>query len=414
MPAPSHIAIWAIAALTIAAILVRPFRVPEWCWAVAGAAALVASGLLPGASALHAAWDGMDVYLFLAGMLALSELARIEGLFDWLASRIVPAARGSTRLLFAWVYLAGIAITALLSNDGTILLLTPAVLAVVRGAGVTPLPFLFACAFVANAASFILPISNPANLVLFPTLPTLGPWFAAFGLPSLAAVALTYAALHMLFGRGLASGHESGVPQYALSPTGKLTAAVVAGSAGAILVCAAIGWPVGRAAFLLGGASLLVVALADSNSPRAVLRETPWTIVPLVAGLFVVVAALDRSGVLQLARDFFRYAGTLSPGSGKLLAGAAVAVADNALNNLPVGVILRYSVHAAAVAPFVSHAALIAVDLGPNLSLTGSLATLLWLITLRRENIEVTPLQFLKIGVVVTLPALAAALVAVR
>ena len=165
---------------------------------------------------------------------------------------------------------------------------------------------------------------------------------------------------------------------------------------------------------MLGGASLLIVALADSNSPRAVLRESPWSIVPLVAGLFVVVAALDRSGVLDLARDFFRYAGTLAPGSGKLLTGAVVTLADNTLNNLPVGVIARYSIHAAAVSPFVSHAALVAVDLGPNLSVSGSLATLLWLITLRRENIHVSPLQFFKIGLLVTVPALAAALVAVR
>ena len=54
---------------------------------------------------------------------------------------------------------------------------------------------------------------------------------------------------------------------------------------------------------------------------------------------------------------------------------------------------------------------LIGVDLGPNLSVTGSLATILWLIALRREGEAVTAWQFLKLGIIVMPPALLAALV---
>src|SRR6185437_14909549 len=128
-----------------------------------------------------AAWTavkaGTDVYLFLAGMMLLAELARQHGVFDWLAALAMENARGSQFRLFVLVYVIGIAVTALLSNDATAVLLTPAVLAVVRRARTSPLPYLFACAFVANAAGFVLPISNPANLVVFDgQLPTLGRW----------------------------------------------------------------------------------------------------------------------------------------------------------------------------------------------------------------------------------------------
>ena len=110
---------------------------------------------------------GLDVYLFLTGMMLLSELARRQGVFDWLASLAVKAAKGSPARLFLLVYLVGTAVTVFLSNDATAVVLTPAVYAAVKKAGTKALPYLLICAFIANAASFVLPISNPANLVVY-------------------------------------------------------------------------------------------------------------------------------------------------------------------------------------------------------------------------------------------------------
>ena len=118
---------------------------------------------------------GLDVYLFLTGMMLFAELARQEGLFDWLASLAVSSAKGSPRRLFLLVYAVGTIVTVFLSNDATAVVLTPAVYAATRAAGAKPLPYLFICAYIANAASFVLPISNPANLVIFGArMPSLG------------------------------------------------------------------------------------------------------------------------------------------------------------------------------------------------------------------------------------------------
>ena len=100
-------------------------------------------------------------------MMLLAEVARQEGLFDWLAAQAVRHSRGSAKRLFLIVYVVGTIVTVLLSNDATAVVLTPAVYAATRAAKVEPLPYLFVCAFIANAASFVLPISNPANLVVF-------------------------------------------------------------------------------------------------------------------------------------------------------------------------------------------------------------------------------------------------------
>src|SRR5437867_2049073 len=197
MTAPQG-ATWAIALLSAGGVIVRPWRLPEALWAVLGATALVVLSLLPWTDAVHAVARGNDVYLFLIGMMLLAELARSEGLFDWLAALAVRCARGSDERLFALVYAVGTAVTVFLSNDATAVVLTPAVYAAARAAGAPPLPYLYVCAFVANAASFVLPISNPANLVVFGShMPPLQSWLARFALPSVLAIAATYAALRL-------------------------------------------------------------------------------------------------------------------------------------------------------------------------------------------------------------------------
>ena len=177
---------WGIVAVATTGVIARPFGWPEWIWACLGAALLVLLGLLPWSDALAGVSKGTDVYLFLIGMMVLAELARREKLFDWLAAHAARHARGSAQRLFALVYGVGVVVTVFLSNDATAVVLTPAVAAVARAAEAEdPLPYLFTCAFVANAASFVLPISNPANLVIYgQAMPPLLEWAPRYALPS--------------------------------------------------------------------------------------------------------------------------------------------------------------------------------------------------------------------------------------
>lgn len=127
-------ATWGIAALATSGVIIRPWRLPEAVWAVLGAATLVALGLLPWTDAVSGVLKGLDVYLFLLGMMLLAELARSEGLFDWLAALAVERARGSPQQLFTLIYIVGTLVTVCLSNDATAVVLTPAVYAAARAA----------------------------------------------------------------------------------------------------------------------------------------------------------------------------------------------------------------------------------------------------------------------------------------
>ena len=119
--------------------------------------ALILLHLISWDHTLLAVTKGIDVYLFLAGMMLLAELAQWEGVFNWLASWAVRAANKSASRLFLLIYCVGTIVTVFLSNDATAVVLTPAVYAAVRKAKVDALPYLLACAFIANAASFVLP-----------------------------------------------------------------------------------------------------------------------------------------------------------------------------------------------------------------------------------------------------------------
>ncbi len=156
-----HILLAVIVASSILLMLIRPRGIREVYWVGGGSLLLVALRLVPLKLAGHAVAEGLDVYLFLIGMMLLSEVAREQGVFDWLASVTVRGADGSCSRLFTLVYAVGTAVTILMSNDATAVVLTPAILSAVRKAKVEPLPYLFVCALIANAASFVLPISNP-------------------------------------------------------------------------------------------------------------------------------------------------------------------------------------------------------------------------------------------------------------
>ena len=415
MSSAAVIALWLVSALAVAGMLARPWRVPEWVWASGGAMVLVATGVLPLGDALRGIGRGADVYAFLIGILALAEFARAARLFDWLAVRLLHASGASPSRLLGLVYLAGVAVTVVLSNDTTVVVLTPAVLAALKRSDADPLPYLYACAFVANAASFVLPISNPANLVVFGSaLPALRPWFAAFGLASLAAVVLTYAVLRGLMHRRLARPLSVRPLPVDLPPGAGVAATVLAASILALVAATWLGVNVGYTAL---GAALVtgaVLAVASRDLVRRALPRVSWHVVPLVAGLFAIVTALDRAGGVAAGRELLSAGRGLAAPWGTLVVGAVVTAVVNVFNNLPVGVLAGFALQSAHALPALAHATLVAIDLGPNVSVTGSLATLLWLFVLRRDGIHITAWQFARLGIAVTLPALIAALLLVR
>ena len=410
-PELAHTLITAIIAISIALMLIRPRGIAEAYWIGGGVALLLGLRLITPRLALRGVAESLDVILFLTGMMLISELASEQGVFDWLSGIAVHNAEGSCLRLFALVYLVGTAVTVFLSNDATAVVLTPAILAAVRKAKVQPLPYLFACAFIANAASFLLPISNPANLVVFHNaMPPLGHWLLAFGVPCLLSIVVTFWTLRRIFRKELAHTIDHSVEATPLTSNGKLVLAGVVVMIAVLLAASSFGLNLGLPTCLASIGVIGFVCLKERANPLPLSRGISWETLGLVAGLFIMVDAMESIGAMRHTEAWLAWTQHLGLVTGQFVTGFAVGAANNLVNNLPLGLIVGSTVHAAHANGPITDAVLIGVDLGPNLSITGSLATILWLIALRKEKLEVSFWDFFKVGVVAMPAAMVASL----
>jgi arsenical pump membrane protein len=410
-PAFAHSLLALIVAISILLMLIRPRNIPEVYWVGGGVFLLLILRLVPLVLVGRAAAKALDVCLFLSGMMLLSELAREHGVFDWLSSVAVRSARGSCFRLFALVYAVGTIVTIFMSNDATAVVLTPAILAAVRKAKVEPLPYLFVCAFIANAASFLLPISNPANLVVFHNqMPPLREWLVAYGIPCLLSVVTTFIVLRWIFRKHLCASIDGEVEYKPLPSEGRLVLIGLALMVAVLLAASSFGKDLGLRTCLAALAITVVVSFRARRSPLQLATEISWSTLALVVGLFVMVDAIETIGAMQLTQEWLAWVQRIGSATGTLITGFAVGVANNLVNNLPLGLIAGSTLHSAHAKGLIADAVLIGVDLGPNLSITGSLATILWLIALRKEKIDVSFWDFLKVGIVAMPLALLASL----
>ena len=163
-----------------------------------------------------------------------------------------------------------------------------------------------------------------------------------------------------------------------------------------------LGAPACVAGLLVAG----IVCLRDHRAAKDVAKEISWSVIPLVAGLFVIVEAVNGAGALHATVKALQTMKSWTPLSAAFSSAFGIALISNVMNNLPSGLIIGAAVQAAGATAPLRHAVLIGVALGPNLSVAGSLATILWLIAIRREGEEIGFWEFFRWGVLIMPPAL--------
>jgi arsenical pump membrane protein len=177
-----------------------------------------------------------------------------------------------------------------------------------------------------------------------------------------------------------------------------------------LLTASSLGKDLGLPTCLAALAITAFISIMARSNPLRLAGEISWATLALVAGLFVMVDAMESIGAIHETREWLTWVQTLGSTTGTLITGFGVGIANNLVNNLPLGLIAGGTLQAAHAKGLIADAVLIGVDLGPNLSITGSLATILWLIALRKEKLDVSFWDFLKVGVVAMPVALLASL----
>jgi len=231
------------------------------------------------------------------------------------------------------------------------------VIVAVRAAKIkNPLPFLFICAFVANAASFVLPISNPANIVVYgKDLPPLESWLRQFALPSIVAVVVTFICLYFNQRRNINLPIERNIAIPPLSNDAKISFIGIGFAAVVLLVCSALGYDLGLPTAMSSIALLLIIILKKGTTELKLLQHISWGVLPMIAGLFIIVEGLMKTGLLQFMHHALEKGLAQSETQTTWLSGVGIGFLSNVMNNLPAALAVSDVVQAGVPSPSPAH-----------------------------------------------------------
>jgi arsenical pump membrane protein len=385
-------------AATLAAAVTRP-RVPEWVVAGVVALLLVAVGAISLNGARHALGDLGPTIGFLAALLVLAEGCRREGVFEAIGRWMAGASAGRPPQLLALTFLAAALVTAVLGLDATVVLLTPVVFVTAARLRVSPKPHSYACTHLANSASLLLVVSNLTNLLAFRASGLSFTRFASLmALPWLVAIAVEWVVLRRFFATELAARGEATTTTDRAPPLPGFALTVL----GLTLVGFAVSSPLAIAPvwFAVAGAvAITLPALRRVSGATTVARAAEPGFLIFVFALGVIVASAGEHGLRSAVASVLPAGGSLPD----LLAIAGISAAlANLVNNLPATLILTPVTAVLGTGPVL--AMLIGVNVGPNLTYAGSLATLLWRRVLRTEGTDIGLGEFTRLGLL-TVPA---------
>ncbi|MCL4394751.1 MAG: SLC13 family permease [Chloroflexi bacterium] len=390
---------------TLVVIMARPYGIPEAAAATVGAALVVLIGLVQPDEALRVLIEQWNVFGFLLGLMTISAMADQEGIFERIADQAGRWGRGDAARLYLIIFLVGALITAFLSNDATALVLTPLVYALVTRLRLPVLPFMFACTFVADTASFLLPVSNPINILVLGSFPSdLALFLRYLLLPSVFCIGWNAVTFIWRF-------HDDLDLSYALDPPSRreepprqsrFALGVLALIALAFVVASALRLPLSAVA--LAGAATLVAGAARRRRLewRKLRDEISWSLFILIGGLFILVRGIENLGLTAAFGSALLNLAGADPLREIVVTAAGTALGSNLVNNVPMALVMTSALHSipgvVAANPGLAYATILGADLGPNITTVGSLATILWVLILRRKGLQVSTVEYFKLG----------------
>lgn len=394
-----------VTACTLILMLTRPRGLSEAWFAAAGAIALTIATVLPIDAAGGAVTETADVLVFLAAMMLVTGVVERAGVIEVLAEQVARATGNNNRTLYVAMFLLSAVVTATMSLDITIILITPILYAVTRRRGIDPVPYLFACVFVANIGSLILPVSNLTNLLLVNRLELpFSDFVQVMWLPNTVALATTLLMFLWLFRNQLSvlpeteiTGSQEIVPGVAGGQWRRLVGLVLAMVIAGLLVVGFLEQPIWIPA--AAGAIVLLAAtvLTRRITIEDVVRDLSLSLFVFVIAMTMIVQAINTH-VLQSAEIPIP-----ASAEGQIVAGVLMAgIASNVINNVPATVIAGEVLIGIPSGPreVMAYAALIGANIGPALTTYGSLATMLWLSLLRKRGTRLSTGMYMRVSLI--------------
>ncbi|MCL6599243.1 MAG: arsenic transporter [Alicyclobacillus macrosporangiidus] len=364
-----------------------------------------------------------DATLAFVAIIVISTILDKAGFFEWAALKMAKAARGDGRRAFLYVTLLGATVAAFFANDGAALILTPIVLEKVKLLKLDMkrmIPFIVASGFIADTTSLPLVVSNLVNIVSADYF-QIGfvRYFAHMVMPNLLSLGASILMLYLFFRSDIPKTYrpkDLPEPARAIAHQGmfRLSWIILAVLMAGYILTDLFHFPVSVAAGVIAIVFLVAGARTRIIEPWPIIREAPWAIVFFSIGMYVVVYGLRNAGLTSLLGHAIEATTQGGQFTATLAMGYIAAVLSSVMNNMPTVMIDALAIHATPATGVLQQALIyanvIGCDLGPKITPIGSLATLLWLHVLNKRGITITWGQYVKTGIVLTVPTLFATL----
>ena len=415
----------AIFAVTLILVISQPKGLSIG-WSAAGGAvvALLLGVVHPGN--VVTVWDIVwNATITFVAVIVISLVLDRIGFFEWAALHMLSRAGGDARRALLYLLGLGAVVAAFFANDGAALILTPIVYQQMRALGFErrqALPFVMAAGFIADTTSLPLVVSNLVNIVSANYFHVGFVTYAATMTPvDVVSFVASVAVLFVFYRRSIPARFDArdlrsparAIADLRLFRAGWVVLGVLLGG---YLLSEPLHLPVAIPASIAAAAFLAFASRSDAVSSAAVVREAPWRIVVFSIGMYLVVDGLFNAGLTVYLSDLMRASADAGVVPAALAGGFATAGLSAVMNNMPTTLVAALSVHGAHVAGtthrVLVYADVVGADLGPKFTPIGSLATLLWLHVLDKRGIKITWGQYLRQGVVLTVPVLAVTLLA--
>jgi arsenical pump membrane protein len=398
-----------IFAASIGLLMVRPKPLNEATAVALGAVVMIVLSLVSPQQTWQVLQENANVLLFFLGLMIISVVSEQAGFFQWCALKASQIAGSQGPALLAVVFILGALITAFFSNDATALVLTPLVFAIVKRHNLNPLPYVFACAFVANTASMLLPVSNPVNLLAVEKFHlTLGQYLKFLLLPSFLVIGANFLLFRWLFKKDLyaAKGYDQPEEPPQIDRFFKAAGAGLGLTALGYILVSVFGLPLSYPA--LGGAIILLACGFSFKrlKIKTVVSGISWSIFLFIFALALLVKGLENAGVIKVIADELAALAARGPLQALFSVTLGTALGSNLINNWSMMMVSVSSLAAMsqnpAFHPILVYGAIMGGDIGPNLTILGSLSSMLWLVLLRQRGLDIRPMQYVKLGLIVT------------
>jgi len=356
-------------------------------------------------------WDATLAFI---GIIILSMVLDKIGFFEWAALKMAKFSNGSGVKMFFYSILLGAFVSALFANDGAALILTPILLAkmrILRLNTKTILAFLLAGGFISDSASLPFVFSNLTNIVTANYF-NIGfhEFIASMIIPYFVSISISMLVLYGVLHKDIPKTVDTSLlidPQSVIKHQGlfKFSWFFLALLLSAYFIGDEYHIPI--SVFALGGAIIFLTIASFTKTVKAttIIKEAPWQVVWFSLGLYVVVYGLKNAGLTDEVAHILNYLNTQSQTIAVVGTGFLAAILSAFMNNMPTIMIMDIALVDIGNQAMI-YANIVGCNLGPKMTPFGSLATLLWLHTLKKEGISINYWSYSKFGLIVTPPVL--------